>query len=78
MLSSGLIAGGALTGILIASLKGWIWETDVNGVEISVADKLNSGIGESLGLSGDIISLALFMGLALALFIYAIQKQDKN
>jgi len=78
LLSSGLIAGGALTGILIASLKGWIWETDVNGVEISVADKLNSGIGESLGLSGDIISLALFMGLALVLFIYAIQKQDKN
>ncbi len=78
LLSSGLIAGGALTGILIASLKGWIWETDASGVEISVADKLNSGIGESLGLSGDIISLALFLGLASVLFIYAIQKQDKN
>ena len=78
LLSSGLIAGGALTGILIASLKGWIWETDANGVEISVADKLNTGIGESLGLSGDLISLVLFLGLALLLFIYAIQKQDKN
>ncbi len=78
LLSSGLIAGGALTGILIASLKGWIWETDASGVEISVADKLNSGIGESLGLSGDVISLALFLGLALVLFIYGIQKQDKN
>lgn len=78
LLSSGLIAGGALTGILIASLKGWIWETNANGVEISVADKLNSGIGESLGLSGDVISLALFLGLASVLFIYAIQKQDKN
>lgn len=78
LLSSGLIAGGALTGILIASLKGWIWETDASGVEISVADKLNSGIGESLGLSGDLISLGLFLGLALVLFIFAIQKQDKK
>lgn len=78
LLSSGLIAGGALTGILIASLKGWIWETDASGIEISVADKLNSGIGESLGLSGDLISLGLFLGLALILFIFAIQKQDKK
>ena len=76
LLSSGLIAGGALTGILIASLKGWIWET-TNGVEISVADKLNSGIGESLGLSGDIISLALFLGMAGILFAYAVSKKKE-
>lgn len=74
LLSSGLIAGGALTGILIASLKGWIWETDSSGIEISVADKLNTGIGESLGLSGDLISLCLFIGLASLLFYFAIKK----
>ena len=78
LLSSGLIAGGALTGILIASLKGWIWETNSSGVEISVADKLNSGIGESLGLAGDFISLILFLTLAMLLFLFAIKKQDEN
>ncbi|MDA3860299.1 MAG: oligopeptide transporter, OPT family [Melioribacteraceae bacterium] len=74
LLSSGLIAGGALTGILIASLKGWIWETSPSGVEISVADKLNTGLGESLGVTGDLVSLIIFLGLAIVLFAFAISK----
>ncbi|PIQ09467.1 MAG: oligopeptide transporter, OPT family [Ignavibacteriales bacterium CG18_big_fil_WC_8_21_14_2_50_31_20] len=78
LLSSGLIAGGALTGIVIASLKGWIWETNANGVEISVADKLNTGIGESLGLTGDFISLVLFLGLAIVLFSFAMSKNKEE
>ncbi|MCF6270129.1 MAG: oligopeptide transporter, OPT family [Melioribacteraceae bacterium] len=78
LLSSGLIAGGALTGILIASLKGWIWETDASGVEISVADKLNTGLGESLGLSGDLVSLIIFLGLAGLLFAFAISKNKEE
>ncbi len=77
LLSSGLIAGGALTGILIASLKGWIWET-TNGVEISVADKLNTGLGESLGVSGDLVSLIIFLGLALVLFAFAMSKNEEE
>jgi len=78
LLSSGLIAGGALTGIVIASLKGWIWETNASGVEISVADKLNTGIGESLGLTGDFISLVLFLGLAIVLFSFAMSKNKEE
>ncbi|MBU0474325.1 MAG: oligopeptide transporter, OPT family [Bacteroidetes bacterium] len=78
LLSSGLIAGGALTGIVIASLKGWIWETNASGVEISVADKLNTGIGESLGLTGDFISLVLFLGLAIVLFSFALSKNEEE
>lgn len=78
LLSSGLIAGGALTGILIASLKGWIWETTASGVEISVADKLNTGLGESLGLTGDLISLIIFLGLAAILFGFAISKNKEE
>ena len=78
LLSSGLIAGGALTGIVIASLKGWIWETNANGVEISVADKLNTGIGESLGVGGDLISLILFTGLAIVLFAFAMSKNAEE
>jgi len=76
LLSSGLIAGGALTGIVIASLKGWIWEKSADGTEISVADKLNTGIGESLGLTGDLVSLILFLGLAIVLFMFAISKNE--
>lgn len=76
LLSSGLIAGGALTGIVIASLKGWIWEKSVDGTEISVADKLNTGIGESLGLTGDLVSLILFLGLAIVLFLFAKSKNE--
>jgi len=78
LLSSGLIAGGALTGILIASLKGWIWETTPSGVEISVADKLNTGLGESLGLTGDLVSLIIFLGLAAVLFAFAMSKNEEE
>ncbi|MEN8191873.1 MAG: oligopeptide transporter, OPT family [Bacteroidota bacterium] len=75
LLSSGLIAGGALTGILIASLKGWIWDTNIEGIEISVADKLNTGIGESMGIAGDVLSLCLFLGMAALLFFFAVKKE---
>ncbi len=78
LLSSGLIAGGALTGILIATLKGWIWEINSDGKEISLADKLNTGLGESMGVSGDVVSLALFLGMAAVLFYVAISKKDQS
>jgi len=78
LLSSGLIAGGALTGILIAGLKGWIWEVNTAGKEISVADKLNTGLGESMGVSGDIVSLILFASLAVILITFALNKEKKN
>ncbi len=78
LLSSGLIAGGALTGILIATLKGWIWEVNSSGVEISVADKLNTGLGESLGVTGDIVSLIIFLAMAGVLFAFAISKNEEK
>ncbi len=78
LLSSGLIAGGALTGILIATLKGWIWETNSSGVEISVADKLNTGLGESLGITGDLVSLIIFLAMAGVLFAFAISKNEEE
>ena len=77
LFSSGLIAGGALTGILIASMKGWIWEITSDGFEISVADKLNLGIAENIGALGDIIALILFTLMAALLFIVALTK-NKN
>ncbi len=78
LLSSGLIAGGALTGILIATLKGWIWEVNSEGLEISLADKLNTGIGESMGISGDIVSLVLFLGMAAILVFVSLSKNDNK
>ncbi|HRP93348.1 MAG TPA: oligopeptide transporter, OPT family [Ignavibacteriaceae bacterium] len=76
LFSSGLIAGGALTGILIAILIGTPFGTDASGKDISIMDKLNTGISQSLGASGDIISLALFAGLALILFKFATSKES--
>ena len=78
LLSSGLIAGGALTGILIATLKGWIWETNSSGIEISLADKLNTGLGESLGITGDLVSLVIFLAMAGVLFAFAISKKEEE
>lgn len=71
LFSSGLIAGGALTGILIATLKGWIWEVLPSGKEISIADMLNTGLGESLGTLGDILSIVVFSAMAILLFSIA-------
>lgn len=76
LFSSGLIAGGALTGILIAILIGVPFGTDASGKEISIMDKLNTGISQSLGATGDMISLLLFAGLALILFKFAISKES--
>jgi putative OPT family oligopeptide transporter len=76
LFSSGLIAGGALTGILIAILIGTPFGTDASGKEISIMDKLNTGISQSLGASGDLISLALFAGLALILYKFATSKES--
>ena len=78
LFSSGLIAGGALTGILIASLKGWIWEMNEEGIEISVADKLNLGIAENMGAVGEIISLTLFIVMAAILFSVALTKNQNK
>jgi len=68
LFSSGLIAGGALTGILIAILVG----TDYDGKPI--ADYLNSGLAGTMGAFGDIISLILFLGLAVVLLAFALSK----
>lgn len=77
LFSSGLIAGGALTGILIAILVGTIVGTNAEGVEVSIAQMLNTGVSEGLGGLGDIISLVLFFGLAFILYRFAMSKQEK-
>ncbi len=69
LFSSGLIAGGALTGILIAIMIG----TNFNGKP--VAEYFNTGISEGLGGVGDLISLVIFVALAIMLFKFASSKE---
>ncbi|NLT52763.1 MAG: oligopeptide transporter, OPT family [Ignavibacteria bacterium] len=71
LFSSGLIAGGSLTGILIAILVG----SNYNGK--SFLSYINTGIGESLGTAGDILGVFMFLVLALILYKFAITK-EKN
>jgi len=77
LFSSGLIAGGAITGIIIAILIGTNVGTDAEGRAMNVVDLLNTGLGESLGAVGDLISLILFALLAAVLFKFAMSKEEK-
>ncbi len=74
LFSSGLIAGGALTGILIAILIATPIGTDGSGREINVISVLNTHIGENLGATGDILSVAIFVGLGLLLYKFGSEK----
>ena len=76
LFSSGLIAGGSLTGILIAILIGTPFGTDASGKEKSVADLLNTGIAEHIGAAGDLIALIMFIGLAFILSKFALSKEN--
>jgi len=77
LFSSGLIAGGAITGIIIAILIGTNVGTDAEGRAMNVIDLLNTGLGESMGAAGDLLSLILFGGLAAILFKFAMSKEEK-
>ena len=89
LFSSGLIAGGAITGILVAVLIGWTVGHDASGNPISFIEKVHqmvigifSGnatgtLGEALGGWGDVLGLILFALLALFLFKIAMGKEDK-
>jgi len=77
LFSSGLIAGGAITGIIIAILIGTNVGTDANGRAINVIDLLNTGLGESLGAVGDLVSLILFAALGIILYKFAMSKEEK-
>lgn len=75
LFSSGLIAGGALTGIIVAVLLGTIVTN--HGVKSSLMDKINFHWGEKLGVTGDIVAIACFAILASLLFYFASKTQKK-
>jgi len=78
LFSSGLIAGGAITGIIIAILIGVNMGTGADGKPVSLADKLSTGMGDSMGAWGDLVSLGFFMLLAFILYKYATGKKEQQ
>lgn len=77
LFSSGLIAGGAITGIFIAILLGTNLGTNPDGTPISLMSKINTGFGEASGVLGDWLGLIAFVGLTVILWYFARQKQNE-
>ncbi len=78
--STGLVAGGSLTGVLIAVLSGISFLTVTGGTEkeVSVSEYLLDAVGihgwESLGTSADLIGAVLFGLLCMMLYKTALKK----
>ncbi len=78
LFASGLIAGGALMGIVIAVLKSIELDKvmqDGAEVVVTLADKLNTMWGEHLGYAGDIIGVIVFSVLSYMLYKNALIKK---
>ncbi len=78
LFSSGLIAGGAITGIIIAILIGIKTGTGADGKSITLADMLNTGFGDGMGAWGDLIALGFFALLAAILYKFATGKREEG
>jgi putative OPT family oligopeptide transporter len=74
LFSSGLIAGGALTGILIAILIGWVTGKDDKGNDVSMLDHFNTGVANSMGDTGLLVSLVCFCLLGFILYRVALKE----
>ncbi len=89
LFSSGLIAGGTITGILVAVLIGWTVGHDASGNAITFIDSAQNTIlgfftsgatgslGDYIGGWGDITGLVFFGLLAMMLYKIAMGKADK-
>lgn len=75
LFSSGLIAGGAVTGILIAVMIGTSAGTHADGSKRSLIDLFQTGVAERLGAWGDLAGVAAFALMAWILYRYARSKK---
>ncbi len=75
LFSSGLIAGGAVMGIVIAVMMGSTVGVDEEGKPRSLISYFNTGFAEKIGIGGDLLGLAAFILLALLLLRFAMQKK---
>lgn len=77
LFSSGLIAGGALMGILIAFLLGTqSSKIGANGRPLSLMDLVNTEFGEHAGALGDILGILCFAIMGAALYYSATRKNS--
>lgn len=73
LFSTGLVAGGSITGIIIAILSGITYMEE--GVEVALIQKINLFHGwEQLGGFADVIGLAFFAGMCILLFTVGMKK----
>ncbi len=89
LFSSGLIAGGAITGIFVAVLIGWTVGHDASGNPVSFIEKVHQSVlrlftsgttgtlGNALGGWGDIVGIIFFGLLAMLLYKMAMGKKNK-
>jgi len=78
LFSSGLIAGGALTGILVAVFMGTNIGNDAQGNPVSIMSQINTGWGNSMGSTGDLIGLIAFLLLSLYLLKMAVNSKKQS
>lgn len=79
LFSSGLIAGGAITGIIIAIFAGIEVGRNADGNPITFLDKyLLTGISDKMGDAGLLVSVAAFGLLAFILYKVAMQKEKET
>jgi len=76
LFSSGLIAGGALTGILVAVLMGTQMGTDASGNPVSLMARINTGWAQGMGPTGDWLGLVAFMVLTMVLLRTALNRKS--
>jgi hypothetical protein len=77
LFSSGLIAGGALTGILVAIFMGTNIGNDAQGNPVSLMSKINTGWGNAMGSTGDMVGLVAFLLLSVLLLKMAVEPKNK-
>jgi len=78
--ATGLVAGGALTGVLIAAFQGWRLEGVVGDGPATMLEKIRAMVGiqgwEHLGATADVIGVVAFAALAWTLVRSAKEKLD--
>jgi len=78
--ATGLVAGGALTGVLIAAFQGWRLEGVVGDGPATMLEKIRATVGiqgwEHLGATADVIGVVAFAALAWTLVRSAKEKLD--
>lgn len=78
LFSSGLIAGGAIMGIVIAVLLGTSISPAADGSARSIMDLFNSQIGEHSGALGDLVGIGAFALLCTVLYYAAMKGFTEN